>query len=69
MIIIRTGIEKSRQEIWNMSYTSVLNDIRDLLNGSENNKRMTVVKVTAEIVRNSVNVADLLHFIHYSKDK
>jgi len=30
---------------------------------------MTVIKVMAETVTNSVNVANLLHFIHYNKDK
>ena len=30
---------------------------------------MTVIKLMAETVMNSVNVADLLRFIHYNKDK
>jgi hypothetical protein len=30
---------------------------------------MIAIKVMAETVMNSVNAVDLLHFIHYNKDK
>jgi hypothetical protein len=39
------------------------------LKESKNNKGKTAIKVMAEIVIISVNAADLLHFIHYNKDK